>query len=126
MGVVMGTSLKIRDNLTPLELRRWARKEARGQPAARAYAIANALEGMSRAEAARLAGDRNPGRRGSEPLDHVVELSSQRRGQGPIWSVVRQERGGEFLLGPNGDVEVGENLSDGSSERPGIVPLGRS
>ena len=55
-GVTMGTSLKIRDELTPLELRRWARKEARGWPAARAYAIANALEGMNRAEAARLAG----------------------------------------------------------------------
>ena len=56
MGVTMGRSLTIRDDLTPLELRRWARKDARGQPAARAYAIANALEGMSRAEAARLAG----------------------------------------------------------------------
>ena len=56
MGVTMGSSLKIRDDLTPLALRRWARKEARGGPAARAYAIANALEGMSRAEAARLAG----------------------------------------------------------------------
>ncbi len=56
MGVAMGTSLKIGDDLTSLELRRWARKEARGLPAARAYAIANALDGMSRAEAARLAG----------------------------------------------------------------------
>jgi len=56
MGVSMGTALKIRDDLTPSELRRWARREARGQPAARAYAIANALEGMNRAEAARLAG----------------------------------------------------------------------
>ena len=56
MGVTMGRSLTIRDDLTPLALRRWARKEARGRPAARAYAIANALEGMSRAEAARLAG----------------------------------------------------------------------
>ncbi len=52
----MGTSLKVGDDLTALALRRWARKEARGWPAARAYAIANALEGMSRAEAARLAG----------------------------------------------------------------------
>lgn len=49
-------ALKIRDDLTSDELRRWARKEARGRPAARAYAIANALEGMSRAEAARAAG----------------------------------------------------------------------
>ena len=49
-------ALKIRDDLTPLELRRWAQREARGRAAARAYGIANALEGMSRADAARLAG----------------------------------------------------------------------
>ena len=52
----MGTALDIRDDLSPCELRRWARREARGRPAARAYAISNALEGTSRAEAARLAG----------------------------------------------------------------------
>ena len=52
----MGKALNIRDDLTPCELRRWARGEARGRPAARAYAIANALAGASRAEAARLAG----------------------------------------------------------------------
>jgi len=51
----MGSALKIRDDLSPLELRRLARKE-RGRTAARMYAIAHALEGMSRAEAARLAG----------------------------------------------------------------------
>ena len=56
MGAPMGTALEIRDDLSPCELRRWARREARGRPAARAYAISNALEGMSRAEAARLAG----------------------------------------------------------------------
>ncbi len=52
----MGTALEIRDDLAPCELRRWARREARGRPAARAYAIANALAGTSRAAAARLAG----------------------------------------------------------------------
>ena len=52
----MGSALKIRDDLTPLELRRWARGESRGRAAARAYAIANAFEGMTRAAAARLAG----------------------------------------------------------------------
>ena len=52
----MGAALNIRDDVTPSELRRWARREARSGPAARAYAIANALEGMSRAAAARLAG----------------------------------------------------------------------
>ncbi len=56
MWDAVGVALKIRDDLTPWELRRWARREVRGRPAARAYAIANALEGMSRAEAARLAG----------------------------------------------------------------------
>jgi transposase len=49
-------ALKIRDDLTADELRRWARGEARGRPAARAYAISNGLDGMSRAEAARAAG----------------------------------------------------------------------
>ncbi len=52
----MGSALKIRDDLSPLELRRWARGESRGRAAARAYAIANAFEGMTRAAAARLAG----------------------------------------------------------------------
>ena len=52
----MGSALKIRDDLTPLELRRWARVEPYGRAAARAYGIANALEEMPRADAARLAG----------------------------------------------------------------------
>ncbi len=51
----MGTSLKIREDYTSDELRRLARRE-RGRKAARLYAIANALDGLSRAEAARLAG----------------------------------------------------------------------
>ena len=56
MGDAMGSALKIRDDLTPSALRRWARVESRGRAAARAYAIANALEDMTRAAAARLAG----------------------------------------------------------------------
>ena len=52
----MGSALKIRADLTPLELRRWARVESYGRAAARAYGIANALEEMPRADAARLAG----------------------------------------------------------------------
>ena len=52
----MGSALKIRDDLTPLELRRWARVGSYGRAAARAYGIANALEEMPRADAARLAG----------------------------------------------------------------------
>ena len=48
--------LPIRDDVPPAELRRLARREPDRAAAARMYAIANALEGMSRAEAARLAG----------------------------------------------------------------------
>src|SRR4051812_41874084 len=52
----MGTALAIRDDLTPEALRRKARHEPSRRAALRMMAIANALEGMSRAEAARLAG----------------------------------------------------------------------
>jgi transposase len=52
----MGKPLKIRAGLSAEALRRTARREKDGRAAARMYAIANALEGMSRAEAARLAG----------------------------------------------------------------------
>ena len=52
----MGTALPIRDDLTPEALRRRARHEPNRRTALRMLAVANALEGMSRAEAARLAG----------------------------------------------------------------------
>jgi transposase len=48
--------LPIRDDVPPTELRRLARREPDRAAAARMFAIANALEGMSRSEAARLAG----------------------------------------------------------------------
>src|SRR4051812_50198149 len=52
----MGSPLKIKEDRTPAELRRLARRERGGRIAARLYAIANALDGMSRAAAAQLAG----------------------------------------------------------------------
>jgi transposase len=52
----MGAALTIRDDITPEALRRRARHEPNRRAALRMLAIANALEGMSRAEAARLAG----------------------------------------------------------------------
>lgn len=52
----MGAALAIRDDLTPDELRRQARRESNRRAALRMLALANALEGLSRAEAARLAG----------------------------------------------------------------------
>src|SRR3712207_7062678 len=53
---MMGAALSIRGELTPEALRRQARHEPNRRAALRMLAIANALEGMSRAEAARLAG----------------------------------------------------------------------
>ena len=52
----MGAALTIRDELTPAALRRHARREPNRRAALRMLAIANALEGMNPAEAARLAG----------------------------------------------------------------------
>jgi transposase len=51
-----GKRLAIRDDLSATELRRLARREPDRAAAARMQAIAGALEGMTRAEAARLAG----------------------------------------------------------------------
>ena len=49
-------ALAIRRDRTVVVLRKWARQAGDPRAASRAFAIANALEGMSRAEAARLAG----------------------------------------------------------------------
>lgn len=52
----MGAALPIRDDLTSEVLRRHARHEPNRRAALRMLAVANALEGMSRAQAARLTG----------------------------------------------------------------------
>jgi hypothetical protein len=52
----MGAALQIRDDLSPDQVPGLARRERDGRAAARMYALAHALQGMSRAEAARLAG----------------------------------------------------------------------
>ena len=49
-------ALEIRDDISSAELRRRARRENDGRVSARLIAIANALDGMDRASAARLAG----------------------------------------------------------------------
>jgi putative transposase len=49
-------ALAVRDDIGSEELRRRARRESDGRVSARLIAIANALEGMDRANAARLAG----------------------------------------------------------------------
>ena len=52
----MGSALAIRDDVPAAELRRLARLEDDGRVACRLLALANALEGMSRAGAAEQAG----------------------------------------------------------------------
>jgi transposase len=52
----MGTALSIRTDMEAAELRRLARRESDGRVAGRLLAVANALDGMSRAAAARAAG----------------------------------------------------------------------
>jgi transposase len=52
----MVAALEIRTDLSAAELRTLARREKNPRAASRMYAIAHALEGLSRAEAARLAG----------------------------------------------------------------------
>src|ERR671926_1435621 len=52
----MGRGLTIRTDLPAAELRRLARREPDRAAACRMQAIAGALEGLTRAEAARLAG----------------------------------------------------------------------
>jgi hypothetical protein len=49
----MGRALSIRDSRSAVKLRLFARHERDGRVAARLYAIANALDGITRAEAAR-------------------------------------------------------------------------
>lgn len=52
----MPAALPIREDLSAFELRALARRESEGRVAARLFAIAHALDGVSRAEAARPAG----------------------------------------------------------------------
>jgi len=52
----MGTALDVRGDIPVCELRRLARQEADGRVASRLLAIANVLDGMDRARAARAAG----------------------------------------------------------------------
>lgn len=52
----MPGALPVRTDIAAAELRRRARKEAKGRPAARMYAVANVLSGMGREKAAELAG----------------------------------------------------------------------
>ena len=73
----MGAALPIRDALTPAALRRRARHQPNRRAALRLLAIANALEGMSRAEAARLAGMERQARRDAVVRDNEEGIAGR-------------------------------------------------
>ncbi len=109
MGGLMGRALEIRDDLGAHELRGWARKVGNGRASARAYAIANALDGLRRAEAARLRmptvqrmeGDRGPLRSSAENIlkvqnsleDAGIAFIDESNELGPGVRFKRQEKG---------------------------------
>ncbi len=74
MGVPMGRALEIRDDLGAHELRGWARKAGNGRASARAFAIANALNGLKRAAAARLVGMERQALRDAVAREHDLKL----------------------------------------------------
>ena len=98
----MGAALAIRGDLTPAALRRRARHEPNRRAALRMMAIANALEGVSRAEAARLAGMERQALR-----DAVVRYNAE----GP-WCT--DQRGGR----------IDPNAREGSCDADGLRAAG--
>jgi transposase len=75
----MGAALEIRTDLArPAQLRASARRERSPWTATRRLAIAGALEGKSRAEAARLAGMERQALRGAVPRYNAEGLEGLR------------------------------------------------
>lgn len=80
--------LKISELMTAAELRSWARRCRNGRATARAYAIANALDGLSRAESARLAGMERQALRDAVVrynAEGVAGLFDRPKGHRPEW-----------------------------------------
>ncbi len=83
----------IRLDRTPTSLRKWARRAEDPRAASRSFAIANALEGMSRAEAARLAGMERQALRAAVVRDNaegVAGLSAWPRHRASRWTEGQQ------------------------------------
>ena len=104
----MTAALKIRSDRSAAALRGLARRERDGRVAARLYAIANALEGMSRAEAARLAGMERQALRDAVVRYNAEGLAGLRdrpKGRPPRRLTEGEEAtlAGVILRGPNPD-----------------------
>lgn len=106
----MGGKLTISADLSPSDLRSWARRCAKGRTAARAYAIANALEGMTRAEAARLAGMERQALRDAViryNAEGVEGLRDRPKGHRPEWLTEAEQAilAAAVYRGPRPDVD---------------------
>ena len=114
----MGAALPIRGDLTAEALRRHARGEPNRRAALRMLAIANALEGMSRAEAARLAGMERQALR-----DAVVRYNAE----GLAGLHDRPEPGRPPRLGEAEQAALAARVSRGPDpERDGVVAWTRA
>lgn len=105
--------LPIRDDLSPPELRRLAVRERDRAKARRVMAIANALEGMGRAEAARLAGMERQALRDAVARYNAEGLAGladrPRAPRRPLLDAAQAaELGGVILAGPDPE---GDGLS---------------
>ena len=100
----MPAPLPIRPDRDPAELRRLARRERDGRVSARLLALANALDGLPREEAARRAG-----MTGQTLGDWVHRYNEEgveglrdrpRPGRAPLRRALRRERDAEAAQGP--------------------------
>ena len=108
-----GRGLTIRTDLPAAELRRLARREKDRAAAARMQAIAGALEGLTRAEAARLAGMER-----QAPRDAVVRYNAE--GLSGLYS--RRSPGRQSRLNEEQRVTLRQVVLDG----PGVEATGLS
>lgn len=77
----MGRALEIRDDLTAEQLRARAGRERSNRAARRLLAIANALDGMSRADAMKAAGRERQALRGEPDQETVLRIASMAHGR---------------------------------------------
>ena len=106
----MAYGLKIADHLGAGELRVWARRCGNGRTAARAYAIANALDGLDRATAARLAGLERQALRDAVVrynVEGVAGLFDHPKGRRPEWLTESEQAtlAGVIFRGPNPEID---------------------
>ena len=110
MGCDMPRMVQISSERTSSELRVWARRCGNGRAASRAYAIANALDGLSRADAARLAGMERQALRDAVlryNAEGLPGLFDRPKGHRPEWLTEPEQAvlGNAIFRGPDPEVD---------------------